>query len=105
MIKNVVLCGVVLFMLASAYGQNTASWQCSDDLTKAEGDSRRVRVSLGVMETLAQNKALPDVSDLKGKKLSSTVILRMIVGKDGTVRCADPLRGDTDLFPRSVEAA
>jgi hypothetical protein len=105
MIKKMALCAVLLFIVASAYGQNAPSWPCSDDLTKSEGDSRRVRVSLGVMETLAQHKALPDVSDLKGTKLSSTVILGVIIGKDGTVRCADPVRGDTDLFPRSVEAA
>jgi periplasmic protein TonB len=57
------------------------------------------------METLAQNKTLPDISDLKGKNLSSTVILRIIIGKDGAVRCVDPVQGDADLFPRSVEAA
>jgi hypothetical protein len=105
MIQKVALCAVVLVMLASAYGQNTAGWQCSDDITKVEGDSRRVRVSVGVMETLAQNKTLPDVADLKGKELSSTVILRIIIGKDGAVRCVDPVQGDSDLCPRSVEAA
>jgi len=98
---------VCAFLLVSAlaYGQNASGWSCSDDLTKTEGDSRRVRVSVGVMETLAQNKTLPDVSDLKGKKLSSTVTLRIIIGKDGAVRCVDPVQGNTDLLPRSVEAA
>jgi hypothetical protein len=96
---------ICAFLLLSvlAYGQNVSGWPCSDDLTKAEGDSHRVRVSVGVMETLAQNKTLPEVSGLKGRK--STVVLRVIIGKDGAVRCVDPVQGDTDLFPRSVEAA
>ena len=98
---------VCAFLLVSAlaYAQNASGWPCSDDLTKVEGDSRRVRVSVGVMQALAQNKTLPDISDLKDKKLSSTVILRIIIGKDGAVRCVDPVQGDADLFPRSVEAA
>jgi hypothetical protein len=99
MIKKYALCAGFLFMVASVYGQNAANWPCSEDPTKA------VRVSLGVMQTLAQNKALPDVSDLKGKKINSTVILQLIIGKDGSVRCAVPVRGDADLFPRSLEAA
>jgi hypothetical protein len=105
MIRKFALCALFLFMAASAYGQYLASWPCSDELTKTEGDSGRVRVSFSVMETMAQNKALPDISDLKGKKINATVILGVIIGKDGAVRCADPVRGDTDLFPRSVEAA
>jgi hypothetical protein len=99
MIKKLALCTGFLFAIASAYGQNADSLPCSEDLAKA------VRVSFSVMETLAQNKILPDVSDLKDKKVNSTVILQVIIGKDGTVRCVEPVRGDTDLFPRSVEAA
>jgi hypothetical protein len=98
------ICGFLLIS-ALACAQNASVWPCSDDLTKVEGDSRRVRVSVGVMQALAQNKTLPDISDLKDKKLSSTVILRIIIGKDGAVRCVDPVQGDADLFPRSVEAA
>jgi hypothetical protein len=98
MIKKLALCVGLSFIAVSAYGQNAASWPCSEDPSKA------VRASLGVMETLVQNKTLPDVSDLKNKKINSTVILGVIIGKDGAVRCTNPVRGDTDLFPRSVEA-
>jgi protein TonB len=88
-----------LFMFASAYGQSAVSWPCSDDPTKA------VRVSVGVAETLVQKKILPDVSDLKRTKTNSTVIIRILIGKDGAVRCADAMQGDADLFARSLEAA
>lgn len=103
---NANILAATFFLLAAlAYGQNGATWPCSDDLAKAGGDNRRVRVSAGVTEAMAQKKILPDVSDLRHTKTGSTVILRVLIGKDGTVRCADPMQGDQNLFQRSVEAA
>jgi protein TonB len=78
---------------------------CSDDLAKAEGDNRRVRVNVSVTEAMAQKKILPDASDLRHTKTDSTIILRTLIGKDGSVRCADPMQGEKDLFQRSIDAA
>jgi Gram-negative bacterial TonB protein C-terminal len=94
----------VLCAAAQVYAQNSASWPCSDDLTKSEGDNHRIRVSTGVSEAFIDKKILPEVSDLK-KRMNSTVIIRTLVGKDGLVRCTDAVEGDPKLLPRSLEAA
>ena len=103
--KVMALAAGFAILTALAYSQNTGGWPCSDDLTKAEGDNHRIRVNLSVTEAMAQKRILPDVSDLKHTKTNSTVILRVLVGKDGTVRCTDPVQGDANLFARSIEAA
>ncbi|HLM81950.1 MAG TPA: energy transducer TonB [Terriglobales bacterium] len=94
-----------VLMATVLYGQTAPSWPCSSDLTKSEGDNRRIRISTGVSEGLAEKKILPDVADLKGAKVDSTVIIRVLVDKNGVVRCADPVSGDASLFQRSTEAA
>jgi protein TonB len=94
-----------LLLAASAHGQNAASWPCSDDLTKAEGDNHRIRVNVNVTQGMVQKKVLPDVSDLKGTKTKSIIVLKVLIGKDGFVRCADPVQGEPNLFERSVVAA
>jgi len=98
--------GMMLLVITTlVHGQNPSSWPCSEDLTKSEGDNHRTRVSIGISEALAQKKVLPDVTDLKGTKMNSTVTLKVLIGKDGSVRCADPLQGDQSLIPRSLDAA
>ncbi|MFY9645681.1 MAG: energy transducer TonB [Terriglobales bacterium] len=94
-----------VLMTTAVYGQAAPSWPCSADLTKSEGDNRRIRISTGVSSALAEKKILPDVADLKGTKLDSTVIVRVLVDKNGVVRCADPVSGDAGLFQRSTDAA
>jgi len=103
--KLTTLSAGLVFLATFAYGQNTAGWPCSEDLTKTEGDNHRIRVNVSVTEAMAQKKILPDVSDLKHTKTDSTVILRVLIGKDGAVRCADPAQGDPSLFQRSADAA
>jgi hypothetical protein len=103
-IKAVV--GVVcVFLAVVACGQTSPSWPCSTELTKSEGDNKRIRISTGVSERLIEKKILPDISDLRGLKLDSTVIVRVLVDKNGIVRCLDPLSGDASLFNRSIDAA
>ena len=94
-----------LFLAVLVHGQTSASWPCSSDLTKSEGDNKRIRISTGVSEGLIKKKILPDISDLKGTKLDSTVVVRVLVDKNGVVRCADPVNGDANLFQRSILAA
>src|SRR6266851_451192 len=64
------------FLLATAlvYGQASSGWPCAGELAKSEGDSRTLRVTIGVAETYVEKKILPDVSDLKRKKTNSTVV-------------------------------
>jgi hypothetical protein len=100
-----VLPATLIFITAFAYGQNNAAWPCSEELTKAEGDNHRIRVSISVTGAMVQKKILPDTSDVKNTKTASTIVLRILIGKDGTVRCVDPLQGEQTLFQRSVDAA
>jgi len=94
-----------LLLAVLVHGQTEPSWPCSSDLTKSEGDNVRIRISTGVSEALIEKKILPDISDLKGTKLDSTVIVRVLVDKNGVVRCTDAVSGDANLFQRSVVAA
>jgi periplasmic protein TonB len=103
--KLATLSAGLVFLATLAYGQNTPEWPCSEELAKAEGDNRRVRVNVSVTEAMAQKRILPDVSDLKHTKTTSDVVLKVLIGKDGTVRCAAPVQGDPSLFQRSVDAA
>jgi Gram-negative bacterial TonB protein C-terminal len=99
------LCAGLLLGVAQLHGQSNTSWPCADELSKADGDNHRVRVQISVTEAMVQKKILPDVSDLKNMKTKSTVVLRALIGDDGSVRCVDPMQGDSKLFARSVEAA
>ena len=105
MTKVSALSAGTVFLAALAYGQSTTGWPCSEELTKAEGDNHRIRVNVSVTEAMAQKRILPDVSDLRHTKTNSTVVLKVLIGKDGAVRCADPVQGDPSLFQRSVDAA
>jgi hypothetical protein len=94
-----------LLLAVLVHGQTGPSWPCSSDLTKSEGDNTRIRISTGVSEGLIEKRILPDISDLKGTKLDSTVIVRVLVDKNGVVRCTDAVSGDANLLQRSVTAA
>jgi hypothetical protein len=48
---------------------------------------------------------MPDISDLKGKDLDSVLVVQILVGTTGDVRCARIQQGDSDLAQRSVDAA
>ena len=103
-IRAVLTIGLFL-ATASAFGQAASSWPCADDLIKSESDNRRVRVSTGVALAFAEKQSFPDVSDLKDSKIKSDVVVKLLIGKDGVVRCADAVEGANDLWARSVEAA
>lgn len=81
------------------------AWPCSAEVAQAESGGHRIRVSAGVSNAVAQKKVLPDVADLKDKKLAVTVVIAVVVDTKGDVRCTNPEQGDADLFQRSVEAA
>ena len=95
----------LFFAIASAYGQTASDWPCADDFKKAEAGTLRIRVSMGVSVGLAEKKVLPDVSGLEHSNAKSDVAVRVVVGKDGVVRCAEAVEGNGDLWARSVEAA
>jgi hypothetical protein len=105
MITRARLVAGYLLIAGIAYGQSGPSWPCSSDLTRAEGDNKRIRISTGVSESLIQKKVLPDISDLRSTNEKSTIIIRTLVGKDGIVKCTDAAEGDANLFQRALDAA
>jgi len=103
---RVALCvGWLLLATIIAQGQDISSWPCSEELTKSEGDNHRIRVSTGVSERMIDKRVLPDTRDLKGSRVDSTVIVRVLIDKKGVVRCADAVHGDASLVQRSIDAA
>ena len=58
-----------------------------------------------VTNILADQKILPDISDMQGKNLDSLVVVHILVGTDGAVRCFQLQQGDPDLAQRSLDAA
>jgi hypothetical protein len=94
-----------LLLATLAHGQTAPSWPCFDDLAKSEGDTRKIRMSTGLSQSLAIKKVLPETSDLKASNVDATVAIQLIVDKSGIVRCARPLSGESSLFQRSIEAA
>lgn len=93
-----------IFLATLVHGQ-AGTGSCSEELSKSEGDNHRIRISTGVSEGLIVKKSLPDIADLKGTRLHSTVVVRALVDKHGIVRCTDPVSGDANLIERSLHAA
>jgi hypothetical protein len=90
---------------ASAFGQTASSWPCADEFKESEGVKHIIPVSSGVAAGLVKKKVLPNVSGLEHAKAKSDVAVRVVIGKDGMVRCAEAEGGNNDLWARSVEAA
>jgi hypothetical protein len=57
------------------------------------------------MNKMADTKVMPEISDLKGKHLDSLVIVQVLIGPDGAVRCFQLQEGDSNLAQRSLDAA
>jgi bla regulator protein blaR1 len=96
---------IVLTLCISALAQNQNPWPCQQDINKSDPSALFIRVSDGVTNKLADTKVLPDVSDLKGKELDSVVVVQILVGTDGSVRCFRIQEGDGSLSQRSLDAA
>jgi ribonuclease PH len=103
-VRTALAAGIFL-ATASAFGQTISNWPCADDLKKIESDTRIIPVSTGVAAGLVKKKVRPDVSGLEHSKAKSDVPVRVLIGKDGIVRCAVAENGDSDLWARSVNAA
>jgi outer membrane biosynthesis protein TonB len=56
------------------------------------------------MNKFADKRVLPDISDLKGETLDTVVVVQILVGTDGDIRCARVQQGDPDLTQRSLDA-
>jgi len=88
-----------------AFAQTQTPWPCQADIHKSDPDALFVRVSDRVTNILADRKVLPDISDLKAKDLDSLLVVHILVGTDGDVRCYQLPQGDSDLAQRSLDAA
>ena len=96
---------IALVLCGCAYGQSQTPWPCQADIHRSEPNVSFARVSDNVMNRMAEAKVLPDVSDLKGKNVDSIVVVEVLVGREGNVRCARVRQGDSVLAQRSLDAA
>jgi Gram-negative bacterial TonB protein C-terminal len=98
-------CAVFFALCVYTFAQAQAPWPCQAEIHKSEPNAVFIRVSDGVTNKMADTKVLPDISDLKGKDLESLVVIEILAGSDGDVRCARVQQGDPDLAQRSLNAA
>ena len=106
MIRELVFGVAIAFVLCGcALAQTQAPWPCRDEIRKSDPNALFIRVSDGVTNKAADNKALPDISDLKAKDSGSLAVVQIIVGPDGAVRCFRLQEGDADLAQPSLAAA
>ncbi len=103
--KWMMVLAALLLASGPSFAQAPSTWPCSDEVTKSDGDNHRIRVSTGVSAVFAEKKADPDISDLRGRKIDSTVVVRILIDKSGAVRCADAIKGDANLYQRSQNPA
>jgi hypothetical protein len=72
-VKCVAMCFCSI-LCGSAMAQTPSQWPC-----RVEFGGDAIRLSAGVSSRIVQKKVLPDISDLKGRKLDSLVVVRVIV--------------------------
>jgi Gram-negative bacterial TonB protein C-terminal len=54
---------------------------------------------------LVERRVLPDISDFKGRKLDSRIVVDVILDQEGRVACARAKGKDDALVSRSIDAA
>jgi hypothetical protein len=96
---------IVLALCECALGQSPTPLPCQIEIHKSDPNALFIRVSDRVTNILADQKILPDISDMQGKNLDSLVVVHILVGTDGAVRCFQLQQGDPDLAQRSLDAA
>ncbi|MGH9642815.1 MAG: energy transducer TonB [Terriglobales bacterium] len=96
---------ILLTLAELAFAQIPTPWPCQAAIHKSEPSSHFIRVSDNVTNNMADTKVLPDISDLKGKPVASVVVVEILVGTDGNIRCARIRQGNPDLSQRSLDAA
>jgi Gram-negative bacterial TonB protein C-terminal len=97
--------GIAFALCSGALAQTQAPWPCRDEIRKSDANALFIRVSDRATNKLGDNRVLPDISGLKAKDVDSVVLVQIIAGTDGAVRCFRLQEGDADLAQRSLDAA
>lgn len=105
--RFVAMFGIVCVLCGCAIGQaqTEVPWPCHAKIRKADPKALFIRVSDRVTNQMADTKIVPDISDLKGKDVDSLVIVQVLFGPDGVVRCSSLEEGNADVAQRSLDAA
>jgi len=96
---------IAVALCGCAVAQTQTPWPCQAEIHKSDPNVHFIRVSDGVTNKMADTKVLPDISDLKGKELNSVVVVEVLAGREGDVRCTRIQQGYPDLAQRSLDAA
>jgi len=97
---------LLFFPWALVLAQGQATWPCADEVAKTGPYSRVLNVGTPISnDGLVERRVLPDISDIKGKRLTSSVAVDVILDLDGKVACAHAKGNADPLATRSVEAA
>jgi TonB-like protein len=100
----VACCGFQLFL--PAFAQTKNAWPCADEVAKTGPYPHVVKVGPPISnEGLIERKVLPDISDFKGRKLNSRIVVDVILDQEGRVVCARAKGNDGALASRSLDAA
>ena len=97
----------LLVLVLCKFAVSEVPWECrGDDHYKPEPAAHITGVENDRdMYELADRKVMPNVSDLKGRGISSVVVIKILVATDGSVRCARIQSADPQLAQRSLDAA
>jgi hypothetical protein len=95
-----------LVLSLSAFAQTKDAWRCADEVAKTGPYPHLLKLGVPISNNgLVERKVLPDVSDLKGRKLDSTIVIDIILDQEGRVACARAKGNDSVLASRSLNAA
>ncbi len=102
----VIIACCCLVLSLSAFAQTNDAWPCADEVAKTGPYPHMLKLGVPISNNgLVERKVLPDVSDLKGRKLDSTIVIDVILDREGRVACARAKGSDDVLASRSLSAA
>jgi periplasmic protein TonB len=100
---DVSVCALALGITCAAFGQQPKSEPAP---TTKQELPKRVRVSEGVMRALLVKKVQPNYPEEARKKhIQGSVVMKVIISRDGDVQDLTVVSGDPLLVPAALEAA
>ncbi len=104
--KSLVVACCCFFLSPSGFAQTKGGWPCADAVAKTGPYAHVYKAGVPISnDGLIEKKVVPDISDLKGRRLDSTIVVDVILDQDGRVACARAEGNDDVRASRSLDAA